>query len=128
MYNSQNLVDKIRKTAKSKNILIKTMLDSCGLNVNTLSQVSNKKGLSSFSLAKIADYLDCSVDYLLGRTSNSSSITMQKKSSPSELTESEQKMIDIFKCLSPMQQGEIIGRAQHMAEQNEKIYTQEDIG
>ena len=125
MYNSQSLVNKIRKTAKSKNILIKTMLDACGLNINTLSQVSNKKGLSSFSLAKIADYLDCSVDYLLGRTSILT--TGQEKSSPSELTESEQKMIDIFKCLSPMQQGEIIGRAQHMAEQNEEIYTQEDI-
>ncbi len=30
--------------------------------------MSDNKGLSSFSLAKIADYLDCSVDYLLGRT------------------------------------------------------------
>jgi len=26
--------------------------------------------MSSFSLAKIADELDCSVDYLLGRTDN----------------------------------------------------------
>lgn len=40
----------------------------CELNINTLSQISEKKGISSFSLAKIADYLDCSVDYLLGRT------------------------------------------------------------
>lgn len=68
MYNAQTLVEKIRQTAKSKSILIKTMLESCDLNVNTLSQISDKKGLSSFSLAKIADYLDCSVDYLLGRT------------------------------------------------------------
>ena len=126
MYNSQSLVNKIRKTAKSKNILIKTMLDACGLNINTLSQISNKKGLSSFSLAKIADYLDCSVDYLLGRTSILT--TGQEKSSPSYLTENEQKLIDSFKSLTPMQQGEIIGRAQHMAEQNGEIYTQEDIG
>lgn len=68
MYNSQNLVARIKQTAKSKNILIKTMLTDCDLNINTLSQISEKKGISSFSLAKIADYLDCSVDYLLGRT------------------------------------------------------------
>ena len=30
--------------------------------------MSDKKGISSFSLAKIADYLDVSIDYLLGRT------------------------------------------------------------
>jgi len=29
--------------------------------------MTDNKGMSSFYLAKIADYLDCSVDYLLGR-------------------------------------------------------------
>lgn len=68
MYSAQTLVSNIKKQAKSKNVLIRDMLSDCGLNVNSLSQISDKKGLSSFSLAKIADYLDCSVDYLLGRT------------------------------------------------------------
>ena len=44
------------------------MLLDCDLNINSISQISDKKELSSFSLAKIADYLNCSVDYLLGRT------------------------------------------------------------
>lgn len=30
--------------------------------------MNDSKGISSFYLAKIADYLNCSVDYLLGRT------------------------------------------------------------
>ena len=68
MYTSQELVDRLKDRSKSKNILIKTLLSECDLNVNTLNQLSEKKGLSSFSLARIADYLDCSVDYLLGRT------------------------------------------------------------
>lgn len=68
MYNAQSLVQHIKKQAKQKNILIGDMLLDCDLNINTLSQISDKKGLSSFSLARIADYLDCSVDYLLGRT------------------------------------------------------------
>lgn len=70
MYNAQNLVQRIKNRAKEKNVLIKTMLSECELSVNAISQISDKKGLSSFSLAKIADYLDCSVDYLLGRTDN----------------------------------------------------------
>ena len=68
MYNSQNLVENIKAIAKSKNILVKEMLTDCDLNVNALNQMSDKKGISSFSLAKIADYLDVSIDYLLGRT------------------------------------------------------------
>lgn len=70
MYNSQDLVSKIKKRAKEKNILIRDMLSACGLSINAISQISDKKGLSCFSLARIADYLDCSVDYLLGRTDN----------------------------------------------------------
>lgn len=70
MYKSQNLVERIKSAAKSKGIHVKELLSSCDLNPNTLNQISDKKGLSSFSLAKIADYLDCSVDYLLGRTEN----------------------------------------------------------
>lgn len=68
MYNSQNLVSRIKKKAKEKNILIRDMLTACDLSINAISQISDKKGLSCFSLARIADYLDCSVDYLLGRT------------------------------------------------------------
>ena len=46
------------------------MLISCGLGVNAIRQISDTKGMASFSLALIADYLGCSVDYLLGRTDN----------------------------------------------------------
>lgn len=70
MYNSQNLVQRIKNRAKERDVLIRDMLTDCGLNINAISQISDKKGLSSFSLARIADYLDCSVDYLLGRTGN----------------------------------------------------------
>lgn len=68
MYTAQNLVNNIKHIAKEKNILIRDMLKDCGLSVNAINTISDKKGLSSFSLAKIADYLDCSVDYLLSRT------------------------------------------------------------
>ncbi len=70
MYNAQELVQRIKSQAKQQNILIRDMLSECDLSINAISQISNKKGLSSFSLARIADYLDCSVDYLLGRTDN----------------------------------------------------------
>ncbi len=68
MYNSNNLATRIKSRAKEQVVLLRDMLEACGLNINSLSQMTDKKGLSSFALARIADYLDCSVDYLLGRT------------------------------------------------------------
>jgi len=45
-----------------------TLLSECNLGINAIRQINDNKGMASYSLARIADYLDCSVDYLLGRT------------------------------------------------------------
>lgn len=69
MYESTAIAEKIKIIAKQKKIQIKTMLEECGLSKNTLSSMlSGGSTPKSENLAKIADYLDCSVDYLLGRT------------------------------------------------------------
>ena len=44
------------------------MLTVLDIGINTLSEFSNGRNISCINLAKIADYLECSVDYLLGRT------------------------------------------------------------
>lgn len=67
MINAQYLTTRIKDTAKENGITIKNMLIDCGLSINTLNQMTDKKGISCFSLNKIADYLGVSVDYLLGR-------------------------------------------------------------
>lgn len=74
MYSAELLTANIKARAKEKKILIRDMLETCGLSINAISQVTDKKGLSSFALAKIADHLDCSVDYLLGRAHNHNSV------------------------------------------------------
>lgn len=70
MYNIQTVSERIKIDARQQGIKLKGMLESCGLNVNFISQMSDRTG--AFALAKIADYLNCSVDYLLGRTDNPS--------------------------------------------------------
>lgn len=66
MYNIQTVSERIKLDARQQGIKLKEMLESCGLNVNFIIQMSDRTG--AFFLAKIADYLNCSVDYLLGRT------------------------------------------------------------
>lgn len=68
MYDTQVIANAIRNIAKSQNVKIKDMLKELDLGVNAISHFSNGQALSSVNLARIADYLNCSVDYLLGRT------------------------------------------------------------
>lgn len=70
MYNAQLTIERFQAEIKRKKETQKHILEECGLNENTFNKMTDKKGISSFSLAKIADKLDCSVDYLLGRTDN----------------------------------------------------------
>lgn len=70
MYESTKIAENIKKITKSKGIQLKDMLCSLELNKNTLSNMYNGSMLKGDSLARIADYLNCSVDYLLGRTDN----------------------------------------------------------
>ncbi len=68
MYIQQEISERIKKQAKKQNIALKDMLQSIGTGVNLISHLSKGQEISYLTLAKIADYLDCSVDYLLCRT------------------------------------------------------------
>ena len=73
MYNTQEIANRIKLLLKSQNKNMKNMLFELGLGINSISEFAKGKQLSCISLARIADYLDCSVDYLLGRTDNPNS-------------------------------------------------------
>ena len=68
LYNSLNLADKIKDVAKFKSVALKDMLSDLELGSNTMSNMRHGRMLAADSLARIADYLDVSVDFLLGRT------------------------------------------------------------
>ena len=67
-YSNKLIVNRIKELLDSKNITTKHMLTVLEMGINTLSEFSNGRNISCINLAKIADYLECSVDYLLGRT------------------------------------------------------------
>jgi DNA-binding Xre family transcriptional regulator len=70
LYNSSFIHENIKITAIKKKVTLKNMLADCGLGINSLSHLNKGSMIAADSLAKIADYLDVSVDYLLGRTEN----------------------------------------------------------
>ena len=65
MYNSQEIADKIKKEATEKNVKLGAMFSDLDITNNTLHNM--KKSMPSIqTLAKIAEYLDCSLDELCG--------------------------------------------------------------
>ena len=70
LYNSLHIAEMIKTRSKIQGIAIKDMLIELELGSNTISHMRHGRTIASDSLARIADYLDCSVDYLLGRTDN----------------------------------------------------------
>lgn len=120
MYNSQELATLIKNTAKSNGVSVSKMLTDCNLSKNTLSSMLSGGYLPRIeTLTKIADYLNCSVDYLLGRTdepsavsnviggnitggavvqgSNNSNVTVS--SSERKLTDEENELLRLFNSL-----------------------------
>lgn len=67
MYNSQEIANRIKSRAKLQGRALGEMLSACELGVNTVSKIGKGTDILTLNFAKIADYLDCPVDYLLGR-------------------------------------------------------------
>ena len=70
MYDNQNMANRIKAQAKHKKVSMKNMLSDLELGINLVSHLAKGQNITAINLARIADYLDCSVDYLLGRTDN----------------------------------------------------------
>ena len=70
MYMTQDIADRIKLRLRSKHVRVKDMLADLNMGINAISELAKGKQMSCIALARIADYLDCSLDYLLGRTDN----------------------------------------------------------
>lgn len=69
MYDSQDVAFRIKSTAKQKGVSIMKLQEDCGLGKNAINQLANSQdGMKSKNLDSIANYLDVSVDYLLGNS------------------------------------------------------------
>lgn len=97
MYDLQAIAIRIKQQAKAKKISMREMLSACNLGINAISEMAKGKAMSSLALAGIADYLDCSVDYLLGRSD------APEKTAPGTpgADEVDSVIIEMFSRLSP---------------------------
>lgn len=71
MYDITKVAETIKVLAGAKGYTVAALLKACGLGKDTINTMARRGSwIQANSLAKIADELDVSVDYLLGRTDN----------------------------------------------------------
>ncbi|MCM1315107.1 MAG: helix-turn-helix domain-containing protein [Prevotella sp.] len=136
MYTAQVTIDRIQTIIRSRGLVQKEVLADCGLNENTLKRMTDNRGMASFSLAKIADYLNVSVDYLLGRTDEPEVKSMSNVVSiggnnigainnavsfGKASTEDIGEVVEMFKSLTLIQRSEIILMMGKMQNQDNNI-------
>lgn len=128
MHNTQEIAQKIKDTAKQKNIKIKELLELSGIkNINAISELAKGQQLSCISLGNIANILDVSVDYLLGRTddphtigehsiqtgnigdNNGNGDTSVKIYNAVQLDETTQQLVKAFQSLNFVEKSKVMG-------------------
>ena len=123
MNTAQEIVNLIKGVAKANAISTTKMLEDCQLNKNTLSSMQSRGSMpKADNLAKIADYLDVSVDYLLGRTDSPTVVNSHNTVNGSNniigngsgnrtgnvLSEQESALMDIFNRLGVVKQAKLL--------------------
>ena len=69
LYNSSAVAARIKDMAKTRGITVKQLLEDAGLGYNMMTMMRTSMPKAD-NLAKLADELNCSMDYLMGRTDN----------------------------------------------------------
>lgn len=99
MYSSEILAQRIKAEARRQNLSQKELLSKCELGVNTLTKLSNGTDILAKNLVKIADVLNCSIDYLVDRN---------YKNYDQILSPAERSLLQKFKLVSEDDQKEIL--------------------
>ena len=127
MYRSSDVSDRLRHVSKSKVMTMKAVLEDCGLNFNMMTMMRTSMPKAD-TLAKLADRLECSVDYLLGRTTEMMTPGAGQAPTPiqdegpnldeaPQLSRNAAEMLELFEQLPGHEQDRLIGRAQLLVEQ-----------
>lgn len=122
MYKSSEVADKLRSMAKLRGLAMKTVLSDAGLGQNMMTMMRTSMPKAD-TLAKLADRLECSVDYLLGRTTEM--LTPGAGHTPApipeevadleggpQLSRNASEMLELFEQLPGREQVLFIGRLQ----------------
>ncbi len=120
MYKSSDIAVKIKYKVRDKGISQKKMFAELGISENTLTNFKTSMPKVD-TVAKIADYLDCSVDYLLGREpmeqpssvksigdNNNTAVIGDNNVVGCTLSVDEQQLLELFRSLGIIKKMQVV--------------------
>lgn len=114
--------EQLKKACKKNNTSITAVLKQLGIGTANGTYWKNGSNPTSDMVIKLSEFLGVSCDYLLLGKETIPEATMK-----SQLTESEEDMLKVFRKLTAHQQCKLIVRAEDMVEENENN-VQENVG
>lgn len=108
------IVYRIKQEIKAHNTTIAAVERELGLGNGTISKW-DKQSPSCNNMLKLANYLNCSVDYLLNGG--------EKNSPAEELTADEQELLTMYKNMTDINKARLLERGQALIEQQPQIRT-----
>ncbi len=105
---------KIKDLRLERKLKQKDVASAINIATNTLSQFENNKGRPSLEvLTLLADFFECSVDYLIGREDDFGNVTVAGNGA--ELSEREKELLKNFDRLSIFEQESILVQVEALA-------------
>lgn len=126
--NNLQFSEAIKSECKKQHIKIGDLLENCGLNKGFISDLSRKNKTPSIDNAlKIADYLQVSIDYLLGRSeqptqtinnqaSNKGIQAQNYNASAPQITGIENEVLNEMKKMNNKEKAQLLLKACEMTE------------
>ncbi len=124
MENTQIIAERIKSISQIRGVSVKKVLSDCDVDKNIVNKLANGKDTGTQTIVKIANYLECSADYLLGMTDNPNetgiSVTDNKQTSltgnnsisinanPNNSTSDDRQLFDMIKNLDLVDRSKII--------------------
>lgn len=105
------IATKIKQLCRNKNIMLKDLLDDCNISRSFIYELKKRDKTPSIEkIALIADYLDVSIDYLVGRTNapeiiyttnsiNTQNCNIAQSSQSKDLSKEEAEIIGVYRLL-----------------------------
>ena len=115
--------EKIRELRLENDLLQRELAEKIQIAPNTLSQFESGKANPSYEvLISIADFFECSTDYLLGRSDDLGVISISsQKQNAAELTPDGSELLDLFNGLEKEYRAQVLEYVRFIAERRNAV-------
>ena len=107
----------LKELREEKNVTRTTVALNCNVSTQCISSLEmGTRNPTSSTLMALADYFNCSIDYLMGRENALEDSIFSTP--PAPLPQDEQELLSIYQALSPTHRSQILEYARYFAEKS----------